>query len=267
MKICVARGIFILSMTDAQISGTWRLNGYVDLHGTHHKMVVNPGGLLYFDGLYGSGDNNSGAPALDQNAFLISGTLRISGTATIYRDTNLFVGTSGLVDMHPDADLSIDDNGQLVNHGTLQQTKVVSGTTSFFMVSGIPSGGNSGNSVLKYAGVTITPTASNLLTTTLTLRGDRSCAPGTVERCYEIQPTNPMSATLRLYYLGSEANGNTAPNVYVLNGSQYDALPSTQGSNGLHLYVQGDDGGRYGHFVLKDSQPAPQARIYLPALY
>ncbi|MEJ2599759.1 MAG: hypothetical protein P8Z00_15595 [Anaerolineales bacterium] len=256
------------SMTDAQISGTWRLNGYVDLHGSHHKMVVSPGGLLYFDGLDGgSGDSNTGTPPLDQNAFLISGTLRISGTATIYRDTNLFVGPSGLVDLQPGADLSIDDNGQLVNHGTLQQTNVVNGATSFFMVNGMPSGGAPGNSTLKYAGVTITPTAGSLSTTTVRLKGDQTCAPGAVERCYEIQPTNPVSATLRFYYLGGEANGNTAPNVYVLNGTQYDALPSVQGSNGGQLYAQGDGGSQYGHFVLKDSQPAPQVRLYLPALY
>jgi hypothetical protein len=48
-----------------------------------------------------------------------------------------------------------------------------------------------------------------------------------------------MSATLRLYYLGGEANGNTAPNVYVLNSTQDDALPSTQGSNGQQLMRKG----------------------------
>lgn len=256
------------SMTDAQITGTWRLNGYVDLHGNHHKVAVNPGGLLYFDGLDGSGDNNNGTPSFDQNAFLISGTLRISGTATIYRDTNLFVAPSGLVDMQPGADLSIDDSGQLVNHGTLQQTKVVSGTTSFFMVNGVPSESYPPPPpTLKYAGVVITPTAGSLLTTTVRLKGDQTCAPGTVLRCFEIQPTNPMSATLRFYYLGSEADGNSAPNVYVLNGNQYDALPSTHGGSGSNLYAQGDGGSQYGNFVLKDSQPAARALLYLPLLY
>jgi hypothetical protein len=257
------------SMTDAQITGTWRLSDYVDLHGDHHKISVNPGGLLYFDGLFdGSGDNNNGTPPLDQNAFLISGTLRISGTATIYRDTNLFVAPSGLVDMEPGADLSIDDSGQLVNHGTLQQTKVVSGTTSFFMVNGVPSGSYPPPPpTLKYGGVIITPTAGSLATTTVRLKGDQTCSPGAVMRCFEIQPTNPMSATLRFSYLGSEANGNSAPNVYVLNGTQYDALPSTQGGSGQNLFAQGDGGSQYGKFVLKDSQPAPLTLLYLPLLY
>jgi hypothetical protein len=251
-------------MTDAQVDGIWRLNGYVDLHGDQHRLVVNPGGQLYFDGLDGSGDFNMGTPPVDQNAFLISGTLNISGTATIYRDTSLIVNPTGLVEMQPGSNLSIDDSGQLVNLGTLRQTSVVTETTSFFMVSGGPS--TNGLSAIKYAGVTITSTAGSLMTTTVTLKGGQTCAADTVERCYEIQPTDPMSATVRYYYLDGEASGNTAPDVYVLNGNQYEMLGSTHGNEGTQFYAQAEGVSQYGKFVLSDSQPTGPSLLYLPAV-
>jgi hypothetical protein len=75
-----------------------------------------------------------------------------------------------------------------------------------------------------------------------------------------------MTATVKFYYRNGEANGNTAPNAYHQNGSNWDALSSTRGGSGDELYVEATGVTSYSPFALKDTTPTSLNYVYLPLI-
>jgi subtilisin family serine protease len=243
------------------VFGAWHASGPNDLQGYNNQVNVHAGGLLVFNGA------NMGAfnvPTTTVNAIFVTGTLHISGTngtSRVYRGTRLVVNPTGVVQLDMGAELEVPDGGTVTNNGTLRQTKVVTSTTEFLRII-------SDTVTNQYVGVVITPTASDLLTTTVQIKGNQTCASvtGTVLRCYDITPANPMTATVKFYYRASEANGNTAPNAYHQNGSVWDALSSTRGGSGDELYVEATGVTSYSPFALKDTTPTSLNYVYLPLI-
>lgn len=236
------------------VDGTWISGGfgYFDFAGDL-QVNVNAGGKLLLD------NTSMGSFSSITNTVTVAGTLQISGTSSLYRGTRLVVNKGGVVDILSGGAFTIQDGGTITNNGTIKQTQTVTGPTEFLRIT------NNATTTLYY-GTFITPTAGNLLTTTVSIQGNQSCFGfgSTVARCYEITPNTVNPATVRFYYSSGEANGNTAPNAYHWNGTSWDALPSTRGGSGIAMFVEATNVISYSPFALSDTTPV--ALIYLPII-
>lgn len=121
-------------------------------------------------------------------------------------------------------------SGNLFNHGSLQQTQNVSGSSDITFLG-------TGN----YGGVTINPQGDNLSSTTVSIRGNQDCTETTsetVKRCFDITPSNIPSGgvDLTFYFDQREESGNSCFEVgaYHWNGTGWDelVLDETYGSGG-----------------------------------
>ena len=112
----------------------------------------------------------------------------------------------------------------LTNNGTITQTRVVTGTTD---VNFLGLGG--------YGGVTLNANSSDLLTTTVAIRGNQACNRGDelIHRCFDIIPVNNTgrTATITFAFTNSELNNNdcASMNAYHWNGTSWDG-PLTVGN-------------------------------------
>jgi hypothetical protein len=273
-------------------AGTFNANGGLTVNGSTKyldtRTLNNPGTATWTGGdilLYnGATINNSGTwdvqtdNALDYgsgaiSAFNNTGTFKkTAGSGTTYVDMNfnnssavdvqtgtvhfdydLTNGSGGVVEIDKDATLTV--NGTLTNNGTMKQTQTVNASTVEFLHITNASGDTD-----KYCGVIIN-TSGNMADTTVSIKGNQNCGTAgtlgsTVKRCYGITPTTSQTATVTFYYLDSEANSNTAPNVYHWNGSSwvlqtYDA----QDTSGDPNWVRASGISSYSPFALSDNEP------------
>ncbi len=115
----------------------------------------------------------------------------------------------------------------VINNGSLTQIKTVSGSgpVVFNIQDGL--GG------ITYYGVVITPTA-NMGNVTVVIQGNQSCTPQTVNRCFDITPTTPQTASIQFFYRAVEENSQTMPSVWHWNSTlhAWEGLASTFGGSG-----------------------------------
>ena len=167
------------------------------------------------------------------------------------------------------AELSLSNNhslrvqGTLTNHGVIQQTRNVgAGETVEF--GRINNTGGSG----RYYGVRIVNEngGEGMGSTVVRVSGHQDCTNNPVsqhvQRCFEIFPTTSQPATIRFYYLVSEANGNpeNAVRVYHWNEglNRWDleaGVHSHSNSSSNNRWVQVTGVSDYSLFVLDDVVP------------
>jgi hypothetical protein len=129
----------------------------------------------------------------------------ITGTATIY---TLTVQSSAVLTIAQGVTLSV--NGLVANNGTLTQIKNVpaSGTTEFLHLT------NDVGTIDQYHGVDLTPTSA-MSVTAVQIKGNQSActtvlADPIVHRCFQIDPTTQVSATVRFWFTEAERNNQAA---------------------------------------------------------
>jgi hypothetical protein len=133
-------------------------------------------------------------PAAGDVVTITAGTaVTVDADAQAYR---LVVESGGTLEIPDGVTLRVTDG--LVNHGTLRQTRDISGSSD---VAFLDAGG--------YGGVTVNANGQALGSTVVEIKGQQDCA-GTddevVARCFEITPTNTsaLDATVTFYFDGSE---------------------------------------------------------------
>jgi len=147
------------------------------------------------------------------------------------------------------AGLALAVQGAVINNGSLTQIKAVngSGPVVFNIQDGL--GGNT------YYGVVVTPTA-NMGNVTVVIQGNQSCTTLTVNRCYDITPTTPQTATIQFFYRAVEENSQTTPSVWHWNSVSrtWEGLVSTFGGSGEAKWSRATVTS-YSPFSLSDSRP------------
>jgi hypothetical protein len=132
-------------------------------------------------------------------------------TLTVYGNLaidNLITHAGGELNLPRGSNLTVE--GTLTHNGRLTQTLAVPSTTTFLNIK------NADGSADRFFGLTLTPEmggstpAGDMGNTTVTIRGNQNCTGGSgVKRCFDISPTTPQNATVRLYYTNAELNGQT----------------------------------------------------------
>ena len=166
---------------------------------------------------------------------------------------DLVVQSGGTLIVNSGVTLSVGDD--LVNSGTLVQTRDVSGSSdvSFFSTGG-------------YGGVVINANGlGDLGNTQVTIKGGQDCTTGasgsSVQRCLDIAPvtTTGLSATVRFYFSASEVVSPTcsAVQLWHWSGSAWEeagTLSSRQCATDPY-YVEYDDVDSFSPFVVDDDTP------------
>ena len=149
----------------------------------------------------------------------------LSGSTATTIQGNFTIGSNVTFNLGTLVGLNIA--GTLTNNGALEQTQSVSGSSDIEFLN---------ISTNKYYGVMINPGGNDLGSTAVTIYGNQTCsdAPNLgkdpIKRCFYIEPTTQLTATVKLYYLTSELNGNTASslniyheknNLWYLEGGEY----------------------------------------------
>jgi hypothetical protein len=161
------------------------------------------------------------------------------------------------------ADFVLSVEGEVVNHGSLQQTRpVAAGETSRFLHLTNQAGDQD-----KYFGVDWVTAAqdpllgfhqSEPIAVTVVVLGDQFCPMrfSGVRRCYTIQPSQLLSANLSFYFSENEANG-LAPETlvtYRLDQDWNEEIASyTGGNNHLGYFLSAPDRSSFGTFSLDQS--------------
>jgi hypothetical protein len=169
----------------------------------------------------------------------------------------LYIADSSGLNVSTAGDLTV--NGSLINHGTIIQTKAVSGSSNigFF---------DTGN----YGGVLLNPNGEDLGSTTVTIIGGRNCTTtdedDTVHRCFDISPTNSPTtgSTITFFFDSSELNGLNCNNLEVYHDNagtwetmtrdtSYDDDGRLCGSDPQSLRIVGVTD--YSGFAIAEQQP------------
>ena len=210
--------------------------------------------------------HNSGNWSLNRTPFILDSAVIpttpgggnmpvLSNDAAVY---DLTVETDASVDLGSSS-LSAENN--VTNNGTLSQqaTNVPSGsTTEFLRIQ------NSSQTTDRYLGVNITPTSGDMGSTTVTIRGNSDCTTNdptdTVDRCFDITPTNQETANVRFYYLNTEADEHNPAAVEVWHwGGSFPwtaaGSVSSRGSAGSYEWVEATGITGFSPFVLADNVP------------
>jgi hypothetical protein len=211
--------------------------------------------------------HNNGAFTATAGAVVFAGQRQVIGGSgpTTFNDLVISAGTSVVIQAANPPTVT----GVLSNYGTLVQTRDVTASTTTRFLNLTDASGAS-----KYWGVEITPSSGAMGATQARVSGHQACVAfdgaqetrpsQSVQRCCEIIPTTPQTATLRFYYSPDEANGNSSPVAYGWNGAAWQRLTSTNGGSGEALYVQASNVSGYSLFMLKDT--APESKVYLPVV-
>jgi hypothetical protein len=180
------------------------------------------------------------------------------------QSNNLTIEKSARLTVTTGATLTVQN--QVANNGRLTLLAAVNTPGKEFHLR------NDANAV-KYYGVVITPTANNLGTVAVTLRGNQTCGAAgqsqTVKRCYDIRPEYNFSATVRFYYHSTEANGNTDPAVYhhVGNGVWQPLTTTARFTNTTEWrWVEAQVAG-FSLFALQDAALGAPTAVALNGLY
>jgi hypothetical protein len=153
----------------------------------------------------------------------------------------------------------------LDNYGTLRQNRTCAGgPCSFLSIQNA-----AGNSTI-YHGLIITPTSS-MGVTSVAIAGHQICNTAAalhspVLRCYDITPTNAVTATITFFYQNSEANNNAGPAAWHHTGSgwEYENSPLRAGNGDWH-FVQAVGVDAYSPFGLDDQTPTAIELLHLTA--
>ena len=157
--------------------------------------------------------------------------------------------------------LTVEDT--LVNNGTLKQTQssVPAGSTTKFL-----SITNASGAQMKYLGLEITPDSSSMGNTSVAISGNSECTvtdpTDTVNRCFEITPTNQETATVRFYYLVDELDGQdpTAMKAWHWGGSGWSEAGSVEKRDDVYPdynWVEVSGVSAYSPFTLSDKVGGP----------
>ena len=136
-------------------------------------------------------------------------TVELSANA----ETKSITNTNGATLNLSTFDLTVEET--VTNNGILEQTKDVpdGSTTSILHIQ------NRAGDQTQYYGVDITPSGGTALGSTIVrIFGNQDCTIGadsTVQRCFNINPTNEMSATIRYWLLPSELFSKLLTNLQV----------------------------------------------------
>lgn len=193
------------------------------------------------------------APAYNAIVTIRAGdTITVSGAAQCY---NLTVEHGAMLVIEEGATLAVGN--RVVNAGTLRQMQLVDGSAlvSFLALS-------------DYRGVDLN-TDNDLGSVTVTVQAldigeycttDGATSPPYARRCFRIQPTNNLSATVRLWALASGINFSGAPAVFHNPGgtSIWTELAdnASTGTSGDYVYAEADTSG-FSYFLLAESGQAP----------
>lgn len=193
---------------------------------------------------------NNGAFTAGTGTVTFNGTSEqtVGGTnATAFN--NLTVNSGATVVLPTDAPLTVA--GTMTNNGQLRQTRTVSAANTVFL----------NVSTDKYYGVEINPGSADMGMTTVNIKENQACntTDTLVRRCFDITPTTAQNATVKFWYLNSEANGNTPGSmlVYRWTGSAWSQETGTytRGTGGSYEWVQVTDVDQYSVFGLDDAAP------------
>jgi hypothetical protein len=113
---------------------------------------------------------------------------------------------------------------------------------------------------------TLEPPSSQV---TVSISGNQVCEGrfSGVERCYDIEPANAMTATTRFYFAEAERLGLDLSDLIVYH---YDSSwnpetgPFTYGGSGDALFVEGDGISSFSPFALDTDSPADSLSLYIP---
>jgi hypothetical protein len=163
------------------------------------------------------------APDADNAAIIGAGhTVTVDSNAACHDLTN---SSSGTVVVPEGVSLTVNDD--IVNNGTLQQTKDVGGGSDvgFFSTPG-------------YGGVVLnSASGADLGSTTVTIKGNQDCVSpansNTIRRCYEVVPSNTtgVNAAMRAYFSASELGTTDCADLELWHwtGLQWETLGTVTG--------------------------------------
>ena len=184
-----------------------------------------------------------------------------SGDNSVGRVNHLTIANGAELSLSGNHSLQVQ--GSLINNGVIQETRNIGAGAAVDFGRINNSGGNG-----RYYGMRIVNTngAAGMGSTVVRVSGHQDCTNNPVsqhvQRCFEIFPTTSQPATIRFYYLVSEANGNpeNAVRVYHWNeGSErWDLETGTHShssSSSNNRWVQVSGVADYSLFVLDDVRP------------
>ncbi len=202
-----------------------------------HNLVVAPGASLTL---------TSAIPVVFTNDVTVQGELNLGAT-------EIFV------------------NGRIANFGALRETKPVAADTNFLFIT------DAAGTAVKYRGVEISSPAGDMGSTTVEIRGNQTCttnpADAIFHRCFNIAPTTPQNAAIRVWLTEAERNGQdaSAAQLWHWNGSSWEGISSVhtydQSANsvtcdsvdGDHCWVEAATVRNYSPFVVGTGLSAPTA--------
>jgi hypothetical protein len=212
----------------------------ITLNGTASQAISGTG-TLTFAANAGVAITNPAGVSLQRNV-AFSGPVTVTAGALLNANGNSFTA------------------GTLVNNGTLQQALTIGASANDVKFLEITNGG----AAVVYHGVEITNTvATSMDAVTVTIKGNQDCTTNVstapIKRCFNITPTTPQIADIKLWYTAGEANGNPegSTNVYhwsTLNGWELLGGLSTSNGGGADRWVQAT-ATAYSPFLLDDPTP------------
>jgi hypothetical protein len=196
------------------------------------------------------------------NNLTVSNSGGVTLTNVITASGNLNINSDALLDL---AAYTITVDTAVTNNGTLVQQRTVNNANVEFMHIQDSTG-----STTQYRGVEIDTSAdsNNLGVVIVRLRDNAgmTCtttggsSPAYAPRCFDITPTNNLSATVTVWTPTSVLPGAvTTPRVFHWNGTSWDQLTNgSSGTNGSYTYARGNTSG-FSAFLLAQDGAAPTA--------
>jgi len=252
----IQSGAYTWGGTAGQHDAGTLVEGAYTLHGGFWGGVFSP--VDYQSTQSGAWDtggtwDQSAAPGYNAVVTISAGdTVTVSSAAQCYR---LIVEHEGVLVIQEGAALTVGDS--VVNAGTLRQTQNVNGIAAVaFLTLG------------DYRGVELA-TSNDLGSVTVTVRAlapgeyctaDGAASPPYAQRCFRIQPTHNLSATVRLWALTDEVGFGGTPAVFHNPGgtdvwTELTANASA-GASGEYVYAEAETPG-FSYFLLAESGQAP----------
>ncbi len=239
------------------VNGDLTLNsGTLDVSANNY--TINVGGDFIRNG--GVFTARSGAVIFDG-----SGTQSLDTDAITFHDLTVEEGAT--VDLGSATTLQVD--GAVANNGGLKQSKEVDGSNTAFLHVKDGSGTQD-----RYFGLEIDPGIGDMGSAAVTVWGNQLCprASDGVLRCFELEPTTPLTATVRFYYTEAERNGQDNARMTVYHSDEIhrkwdrEGGSYERGGSGDGQYVQVTDVDEYSPFALSDSHLHEwrEYRLYLP---
>ena len=198
----------------------------------------------------------TGSQPLTFHDLQVSATTAATFNQDVVVQNDLTTSSGGTMDING---WTVSVEGSVTNDGALRDTRDAPNgiATPFLTIQ------NAAATLTKYQGLVLTPTGGNMGSTTVTVKGNRTCTTdptsATVRRCFDITPTTSNAATIRFYYLAAEANGNAenGTSVYHWTGSGWsmEGGAYSYSSGGDPRFVEVTGVSSFSPFVLDDIAP------------